>query len=81
MVDAVSESDKRLAQVLWDYHRLANLPIPADLVIVLGGYDTVVAEFAATLFLRGLAPMMVCSGGLSDYTAAIFEQPEADVFR
>ena len=61
-------STAALAEILWDYHHL-NQPLEAvDAMVVLGSHDLRVAEYAAGLMLRGLAPVVVMSGGQGDLT-------------
>ena len=50
------------ALVLWDYHRLNHDITPAEGILVFGSSDLRVAEHAADLFLRGLAPWILLSG-------------------
>jgi len=53
---------------------------PADVILVLGSNDVRVGEHGARLFLRGLAPLMVCSGNVGRLTAGRFEKSEAETF-
>ena len=69
-----------LARILWDYMRLGHEPAPADVILVLGSNDVRVGEHGARLFLRGLAPLMVCSGHVGRLTAGTFEKSEAETF-
>lgn len=69
-----------LARILWDYMRLGHEPAPADVILVLGSNDVRVGEHGARLFLRGLAPLMVCSGNIGRLTAGVFEKSEAETF-
>jgi uncharacterized SAM-binding protein YcdF (DUF218 family) len=69
-----------LARILWDYMRLGHELAPADVILVLGSNDVRVAEHGARLFLRGLAPVMVCSGNVGRLTAGTFEKSEAETF-
>lgn len=50
------------ALVLWDYHRLNHEITPAEGILVFGSSDLRVAEHAADLFHRGLAPWILLSG-------------------
>ena len=50
------------ALVLWDYHRLNHDITPAEGILVFGSSDLRVAEHAADLFHRGLAPWILLSG-------------------
>lgn len=52
----------------------------ADVIIVLGSHDTRVAERGAQLFLDGLAPRILFSGGLGRLTANNWTDPEAEIF-
>jgi uncharacterized SAM-binding protein YcdF (DUF218 family) len=69
-----------LAQVLWDYHQLHHDPVPSDAILVLCSHDLRVAERGARLFLEGLAPLLIFSGGLGSITRALMTSPEADQF-
>ncbi len=69
-----------LARTLWDYMLLRHVLVPADVILVLGSNDVRVGEHGARLFLRKLAPLMVCSGNLGRLTAGRFEKSEAETF-
>jgi uncharacterized SAM-binding protein YcdF (DUF218 family) len=69
-----------LARVLWDYHHMDHTPGPCDCILVLGSHDTRVGVRGAELFLQGLAPLLVMSGGLGNLTKGIWHEPEADIF-
>jgi uncharacterized SAM-binding protein YcdF (DUF218 family) len=69
-----------LARTLWDYMLLGQEPSAADVILALGSNDIRVAEHGARLFLRGLAPLMVCSGREGRLTAGRFEKSEAEAF-
>jgi len=69
-----------LAGILWDYMLLRHEVSPADVILVLGSNDVRVGEHGARLFLRGLAPLMVCSGNVGRLTAGRFEKSEAETF-
>jgi len=69
-----------LAGILWDYMMLRQEVSPADVILVLGSNDVRVGEHGARLFLRGLAPLMVCSGNVGRLTAGRFEKSEAETF-
>lgn len=69
-----------LARILWDYMLLRHSLAPADVILVLGSNDVRVGEHGARLFLRGLAPLMVCSGNVGRLTAGRFEKSEAETF-
>lgn len=50
------------ARILWDYHRLNHALAPSDAILVFGSNDLRVAEHAASLHHRGLAPWLLFSG-------------------
>jgi uncharacterized SAM-binding protein YcdF (DUF218 family) len=78
-----AEIDQRvlsLAQVLWDYHQLHHDLGPSDAILVLCSHDLRVAERGAQLFLEGLAPVLIFSGGLGSITRTLMTSPEADQF-
>lgn len=70
------------AQELWDYHNVDRSPTgTVNFVLALGSHDVRVAEEAARLFVQGLAPWLVASGGSGKVTGGIWTKPEALVFR
>jgi uncharacterized SAM-binding protein YcdF (DUF218 family) len=69
-----------LAERLWDYHQLHHEPAPADVILVLCSHDLVVAGRGAELYLQGLAPLLVFSGGRGKITSQFFDEPEAELF-
>jgi uncharacterized SAM-binding protein YcdF (DUF218 family) len=71
---------RELAEKLWHYHRMNQTPEPSDVVLVLCSHDTRVAERGAELYLAGLAPLLIFSGGLGAITSAMWSEPEADQF-
>ncbi|MEJ2764988.1 YdcF family protein [Photobacterium sp. MCCC 1A19761] len=68
------------AQIVWDYHLLNHPLEKGDCLLVLCSNDIRVAEHAAQLFLEGLAPYIVFSGGVGRLTAGLFERSEAEAF-
>lgn len=68
-----------LAKKLWDYGHLHQPLEKADAIVVFGSYNPVVAEWAATLFHQGWAPVIVFSGNRSDFTSR-WEKTEAETF-
>jgi uncharacterized SAM-binding protein YcdF (DUF218 family) len=67
-------------QRVWDYHQLHHALAPADAILVLCSHDTAVARRGAQLFLDGLAPLLIFSGGLGSITKQLWDVPEADQF-
>jgi uncharacterized SAM-binding protein YcdF (DUF218 family) len=51
--------------VAWDHMRLVHPPVRADAILTLGSFDVQAAVHAASLWKRGLAPVIVMSGGLA----------------
>jgi uncharacterized SAM-binding protein YcdF (DUF218 family) len=49
------------------------------LIWVLGSHDLRVADRAAELWKAGLAPRILMSGGLGNFTQGVFEKPEAEL--
>lgn len=68
------------ARIIWNYHLLHHAVAKADCILALGSNDTRVAERAAELYLQGLAPVVVMSGGLGRLTKETFTQSEASLF-
>jgi len=69
-----------LAKKVWDYHHLNHTVEKADCILVLGSHDLRVAERGAELFLQGLAPILIFSGGLGNLTKGVWDEAEADKF-
>ena len=53
------------AKILWNYHHLSQPIQPADILFVLGSHDLRVPSYAASLFHRGLAALVLISGGIA----------------
>jgi uncharacterized SAM-binding protein YcdF (DUF218 family) len=68
------------AQQLWDYHHMNHTMQPSDCIFVLGSHDLRVADRGAELYLQGLAPVLIFSGGLGNVTKGIWTETEADKF-
>jgi uncharacterized SAM-binding protein YcdF (DUF218 family) len=71
----------QLGQILWDYLRLGARLEKREAIVVFGGHDLRVADWAAQVWLDGWAPLLVLSGGLGYYTSKIWNEPEAHKFR
>lgn len=76
----VTQEVKELARRLWDYHQLRHTIQKSDAILVLGSHDPRVAERGAALWLEEMAPLLIFSGGLGNFTAGIWEDPEAVIF-
>lgn len=68
------------AKILWNYHHMYHPLVKSDCILVLGSYDTRVAEYAADLFLQGYAEYILFSGGFGKLTLNVFAKSEAEVF-
>lgn len=74
------------ARIVYDYHQMHEAlpnPSPAAAIFCLCSLDLRVAQRAAQLFLDGLAPWLIFSGGSGKLTAnhpAFRDDPEAVVF-
>ncbi|GAB3985875.1 YdcF family protein [Spirosoma daeguense] len=76
----MTESIRKLALTLWDYHHLNHPLAKADAILVLCSHDLRVAERGAELFLEGWAPLLIFSGGLGVITRHMWSEPEAEIF-
>jgi uncharacterized SAM-binding protein YcdF (DUF218 family) len=69
-----------LAKKLWNYHQLHHTLTKSDCILVLGSHDLRVAERGADIYLQGLAPIIIFSGGLGNLTKGMWTETEADLF-
>ncbi|GAB4037059.1 YdcF family protein [Spirosoma gilvum] len=76
----MTESIRKLAIKLWDYHHMNHALAKADAILVLCSHDLRVAQRAADLYLEGWAPLLIFSGGLGVITRHMWSEPEADLF-
>lgn len=76
----LNEESIALGKILWNYHHVNHSPVKSDCILVLGSHDPRVAERGAELFLQGLAPLLVFSGGLGNLTQGLWDEPEAERF-
>ena len=70
----------KLAKILWDYHHVDHEVQKADCILALGSHDTRVADRAVELYLEGMAPIVIFSGGLGNLTKEIWTKSEAELF-
>jgi uncharacterized SAM-binding protein YcdF (DUF218 family) len=68
------------AEVLFDYENLDENVSVADAIVGLGSHDIHVAYHAAELYGRGLAPLVIFSGGWGRLTKTLWSEPEASRF-
>lgn len=76
----MDERIRELVDRIWRYHQLGHELSTADAVLVLCSHDIAVAERGAQLFLQGLAPLLIFSGGLGGITRRFWNEPEAEKF-
>lgn len=76
----MNEEIKHYAKIIWDYHHMNHALTCADCILVLGSHDTRVAERGAELYLKGLAPFVIISGGLGKITKNLWKKTEAEKF-
>jgi uncharacterized SAM-binding protein YcdF (DUF218 family) len=76
----MSDHIDKLAEKLWEYHKMNHQLQKADAVLVLCSHDKSVAERGAQLFLEKWAPLLIFSGGLGAITRGMWHEPEADQF-
>ena len=69
-----------LAETIWNYHLMKHQVAKADAILVLCSHDERVAERGAELFLEGLAPLLIFSGGQGAITKTLWDEPEAQRF-
>jgi len=67
-------------QTIWDYMQMNQTVEKADALFVLCSHDIRVAEYAAKLYMSGLADWVIFSGGSGELTKNFFHKPEAEIF-
>ena len=78
-------TEDRAIEIIWDYMHMRHKLVKADVILVLGGRDTRVAEYAATLYLEGWASLILFAGSGSVHNhkrgrEQFVGSTEADVF-
>ena len=69
-----------LAKKLWNYHKMNHALQKSDCILALGSHDLRVPERVVELYHQGLAPLVIMSGGLGNFTQEIWTESEADKF-
>ncbi|MFI5478402.1 YdcF family protein [Streptomyces rubiginosohelvolus] len=77
----ISEQSWADARVLWDYHQMQHELRPCSVAIGLGSHDLSVADTAADLYKRGMAPLIVFTGATSATTRERMPRGEAVHYR
>jgi len=70
----------RHLDTLWNFMGMEHALEPSDCIFVLCSNDLRVAEYAASLFHKGLAPCVIFSGGEGRFTDGLFDKTEAETF-
>jgi len=73
----------KLAKIIWNYLLIRQKLQKADVVLVFSSIDLRVAGYAAELYKRKWAPLILFSGGLQrrkDLLASNWEKTEAEKF-
>ncbi|WP_329420234.1 YdcF family protein [Streptomyces sp. NBC_01693] len=77
----ISEQSWADARMLWDYHQMHHELRPCSVAIGLGSHDLGVADTAADLYKRGMAPLIVFTGATSPTTRERMPRGEAVHYR
>jgi uncharacterized SAM-binding protein YcdF (DUF218 family) len=76
----LTDEERYHALVLWGFHCLQMSLKPCEFILAMGSHDERVAEHAASLFVSGLAPLLVTSGGFGKVTRHIWNVSEGERF-
>src|SRR5262245_37491232 len=76
----ITEEVLRLAKLLWNYHHVDHEVKESDCILALGSHDLRVADRAAEIYLEGMAPILIFSGGLGNLTKGMWKKSEAELF-
>ncbi|MFJ8507592.1 YdcF family protein [Streptomyces avermitilis] len=77
----ISVRDWEDTQLLWDFQQMHHEPRPCSVGIGLGSHDLGVADTTATLYQRGLMPLIVFTGATSRTTQDRMPRGEAEHYR
>lgn len=72
-------NEDKAIEALWAYHQIEEELKASDVIFVLGSNDPRVADWAAELYHRGLAPYVLFSGGSGRFTEGL-QNTEAERF-
>jgi len=76
----LTDETKKLVEKVCDYLQMHQEVKKSDCILVLGSYDERVAVRGAELFLQGLAPLLIFSGGWGAFAKEHWHEAEADHF-
>ena len=68
-------------KIIWDWMLVNDELKPADVIIGLGTYDDWVAVCAAEVYKKGLAPLVVFTGGEAPQSIELLGKSEAEYFK
>ncbi|MFB7598802.1 YdcF family protein [Streptomyces sp. NPDC056160] len=77
----ISSQDWADTRRLWEYHQMGHSVRPCSVAIGLGSHDLGVADTAADLYRRGMAPLLVFTGATSPTTRERMPRGEAVHYR
>ncbi|MEU3507475.1 YdcF family protein [Streptomyces longwoodensis] len=77
----ITPQDWADTRLLWDYHQMGHALRPCSVAIGLGSHDLGVADTAADLYKRGMAPLLVFTGATSPTTRERMPRGEAVHYR
>jgi uncharacterized SAM-binding protein YcdF (DUF218 family) len=69
------------AQRLWNYMASMRAREISDAVVVCCSYDLRVCDYACDLIKQNLAPRLVLTGKIGNWTKLLWDVPEAQIFR
>ena len=77
----ISTQDWADTRRLWGYHQMGHTPRPCSVAVGLGSHDLSVVDTAVDLYKRGMAPLLVFTGGTSPTTRERMPRGEAIHYR
>jgi hypothetical protein len=76
----MKNEDVKNAQRLWNYMLMNHKLEKADIIIGLGSHDIRTADRAVEVYKKGLAPVILFSGGVGSITKAKQAKSEAELY-
>ena len=74
----MNKQHNQYALILWNYHKINHKLSKSDVIIGLGGHDTRVAERSAGLYLEGMAPLIIFTGGQGAWRVHPMNEPSQE---
>lgn len=82
MARSLTKAVRDHADRLFGFHDISAPPMAgADVIIGLGSYQPAVANYCADLFAQRVAPLILFTGGVGNWTRGVLDRPEAELFR